>query len=90
MRSPLSGSRTTSGKTILLGNPHLSWSSRYWEAHIVVPGRLNFYGSTLVGLPWLRAGFNESLGYVQTNNAPDLSDVFLLPLDPARPESQEH
>jgi acyl-homoserine-lactone acylase len=83
----LSGSRTTSGKTILLGNPHLSWSSRYWEAHIVVPGRLNFYGSTLVGLPWLRAGFNESLGYVQTNNAPDLSDVFVLPLDPARPDT---
>ena len=83
----LSGSRTTSGKTILLGNPHLSWSSRYWEAHIVVPGRLNFYGSTLVGLPWLRAGFNESLGYVQTNNAPDLSDVFLLTLDPTRPDT---
>jgi len=83
----LSGSRTTSGKTILLGNPHLSWSSRYWEAHIVVPNRLNFYGSTLVGLPWLRAGFNESLAYVQTNNAPDLSDVYSLPLDPARPDT---
>jgi acyl-homoserine-lactone acylase len=83
----LSGSRTTSGKTILLGNPHLSWSSRYWEAHIIVPGRLNFYGSTLVGLPWLRAGFNESLGYVQTNNAPDLSDVYSLPLDPSRPDA---
>jgi acyl-homoserine-lactone acylase len=83
----LAGSRTTSGKPILLGNPHLSWASRYWEAHVVVPGRLNFYGSTLAGLPWLRAGFNEHLGYVQTNNAPDLSDVFALPLDPSRPDA---
>ncbi|MBE3072245.1 MAG: penicillin acylase family protein [Acidobacteria bacterium] len=81
----LAGSRTTSGKPILLGNPHLQWSSLYWEAHISVAGRLNFYGSTLVGFPWLRAGFNDRLGYVQTNNAPDLTDVFALWVDPADP-----
>ena len=82
----ISPSRSRSGKPILLGNPHLRWSSLYWEAHVVVPGRLNFYGSTLVGVPWLRAGFNEQLGYVQTNNAPDLVDLYALPLDPARPD----
>ena len=80
----LSGARTVSGRPILLGNPHLRWSSLYWEAHVRVPGSLNFYGSTLAGLPWLRAGFNERLGYVQTNNAPDLADVFALPIDPDR------
>ncbi|RPJ85058.1 MAG: hypothetical protein EHM13_02240, partial [Acidobacteria bacterium] len=80
------GNRTTSGRAILLGNPHLSWGSLYWEAHVIVPGKLNFYGSTLAGLPWLRAGFNEHLGYVQTNNRPDLADIFALPLDPARPD----
>jgi acyl-homoserine-lactone acylase len=51
-----------------------------------VPGRLDFYGSTLVGYPWLRAGFNDRLGYVQTNNAPDNADIFALPLDPLRPD----
>jgi acyl-homoserine-lactone acylase len=80
----LSGARTVSGHPILLGNPHLRWASHYWEAHVRIPGRLNFYGSTLAGFPWLRAGFNDSLGYVQTNNAPDLSDVFALPLDEAK------
>jgi len=80
----LSAAKSASGRPILLGNPHLRWSSLYWEAHVIQPGRLNFYGSTLVGLPWLRAGFNEHLGYVQTNNAPDLADVFALPLDPDR------
>jgi acyl-homoserine-lactone acylase len=68
----LSGSRTTTGKPILLGNPHLQWSSLYWEAHVRVPGTIDFYGSTLVGIPVLRAGFNDRLGFVTTNNAPDL------------------
>ena len=82
----LSGRRTTSGAAILLGNPHLRWGALYWEAHVKVPGRLDFYGSTLAGFPWLRAGFNARLGYVQTDNASDNKDVFALPLDPARPD----
>jgi acyl-homoserine-lactone acylase len=77
----LAGSRTMSGKPILLGNPHLSWSSLYWEAHVRVPGRIDFYGSTLAGIPVLRAGFNDRLGFVTTNNAPDLDDVFALTLE---------
>ncbi|OFW10708.1 MAG: hypothetical protein A3H96_22435 [Acidobacteria bacterium RIFCSPLOWO2_02_FULL_67_36] len=81
----LAGSRTTTGKPILLGNPHLSWSSLYWEAHVRVPGRIDFYGSTLAGIPILRAGFNERLGFVTTNNAPDLDDVFALEMDAAHP-----
>ena len=83
----LSGKRTASGKPILLGNPHLRWQQLYWEAHITVPGRLDFYGSTLVGLPWLRAGFNDRLAFVQTNNAPDNADIFALPLDLAIPDT---
>lgn len=78
----LAASRTTTGKPILLGNPHLSWSSLYWEAHVRVPGKIDFYGSTLAGIPVLRAGFNEHLGFVTTNNAPDLDDAFALTLDP--------
>ena len=38
----LAPSRTTSGAAILLRNPHLSWDAGYWEAHAVVPGRLDF------------------------------------------------
>lgn len=82
----LAGSRTTSGAPMLLGNPHLRWAQLYWEAHVNVPGRLDFYGSTLVGYPWLRAGFNDRLGYVQTNNNSDNRDIFALPLDATRPD----
>ena len=81
----IAGSRTESGKPILLANPHLRWSALYWEAHVTVPGQYNFYGSLTVGLAALRAGFNEHLGYAQTNNAPDLVDHYAVPLDtPAR------
>ena len=80
----LGGARTTTGKPILLGNPHLQWSSLYWEAHVRVPGTIDFYGSTLPGVPVLRAGFNDRLGFVTTNNAPDLDDVFALKMDPQK------
>lgn len=81
----LHGSRTKSGKPILFGNPHLSWSSLYWEAHVTVPGKINFFGSTLPGIPVLRAGFNERLAWVNTNNSPDLVDVFYFAADAKKP-----
>lgn len=82
----LAASRTTVGAPLLLGNPHLRWSERYWEAHVRVPGRIDFYGSTVVGIPLLRAGFNARIAYVQTNNAPDNEDIYALQLDPAKPD----
>ncbi len=80
----LTGARTSTGKPILLGNPHLTWGSLYWEAHVRVPGVIDFYGSTLAGVPVLRAGFNDRLAFVTTNNAPDLDDVYALKLDPGK------
>ncbi len=82
----LAGSRTVSGHPILLGNPHLNWSSLYWEAQVTVPGKIDFFGSTLAGIPVLRAGFNQHLGWVTTNNAPDVIDIFALVLDPKKPD----
>jgi acyl-homoserine-lactone acylase len=82
----ISGSRTTSGKPILLGNPHQPWSALYWEAHITVPGKINFYGSTFIGRPVLTTGFNEHLGWSHTVNYPDLADIYVLSLDPKNRE----
>lgn len=82
----LSGTRTESGHPILLANPHLRWSATYWEAHVTVPGQINFYGSTTLGLAVLRAGFGERIGYAQTNNAPDLVDHYTVPLDAHNPD----
>ena len=82
----LHGSRAISGYPILLGNPHLQWNALYWEAQMTVPGKIDFHGSTLQGIPVSRAGFNDRLGWVNTNNAPDLVDTYNLKLDPAKPD----
>ncbi len=75
-------SRTTSGRAILLRNPHLAWTAGYWEAHVTVPGKLDFYGDFRIGSAFaVVAGFNKDLGWATTNNAPDLDEVYELDLD---------
>ncbi len=82
----LAGARTMSGKPILLNNPHQPWAALYWEAHVTVPGKINFYGSAFVGRPVLTTGFNEHLGWTHTVNNIDLEDFFALTLDPKQPD----
>jgi acyl-homoserine-lactone acylase len=62
--------KSASGKTLLLANPHLPWAPSmltYFEAHINAPG-MSIYGATQVGLPVLRFGFNNDLGFTNTVN----------------------
>lgn len=81
----LAPSRTRSGRTILLRNPHLAWSAGYYEAHVTVPGQLDFYGDFRLGGPIvLVGGFNPYLGWATTNNAPDLEEVYALEVDSTR------
>lgn len=83
----LAPSRTTSGNAILLRNPHLSWDAGYYEAHVTVPGVLNFYGDFRLGGPFgIIGGFNERLGWATTNNYPDLDEVYAFAVDPERPD----
>ncbi|HEY4132255.1 MAG TPA: penicillin acylase family protein, partial [Gemmatimonadaceae bacterium] len=77
-------SRTKSGKAILLRNPHLVWTAGYYEAHITVPGVLDFYGDLRVGGPFaVIGGFNKDLGWSTTNNAPILYQFYALDADPS-------
>ncbi len=80
----IAGSRTTSGRPILLGNPHQGWAVLYWEAHVRVPGKIDLFGTTYAGLPVLRHGFNQTLGWTHTVNNIDPEDVYALRLDPNR------
>jgi acyl-homoserine-lactone acylase len=84
----LAPSRTKSGHAILMGNPHQPWSqvATYYEAHLTVPGELDFYGSTFVGRPVLTTGWNNNLGWSHTVNYPDLEEIYELDLDPNQPD----
>jgi acyl-homoserine-lactone acylase len=76
-------SRTKSGKAILLRNPHLAWTAGYYEAHLTVPGVVDFYGDFRIGGPFIViGGFNRNLGWSTTNNTQDLSEIYALDVDP--------
>jgi acyl-homoserine-lactone acylase len=67
----IAGSRTASGKPILLQNPHLGWDINYFtyfEAHLVAPD-FEIYGATQIGLPVVRFAFNQQMGISNTVNA---------------------
>ncbi len=93
------GSRTESGHTILLRNPHLRWDGdhdlldrpsglTYYEAHVRVPGVIDFYGDFRIGTAFgIIGGFNPRLGWATTNNYPVLSQIYRLR---AHPELDDH
>lgn len=83
----LAPSRTTSGNAILLRNPHLSWTAGYYEAHVRVPGVLDFYGDFRIGGPFtVIGGFNRDLGFATTNNATRSHEFYALRVDRSRPD----
>jgi acyl-homoserine-lactone acylase len=78
--------RSATGNTLLLRNPHLSWTAGYYEAHVRVPGVVDFYGDFRLGGPFTTiGGFNRRLGFATTNNYPDLDEIYALARDPANP-----
>ncbi len=75
-------SRSKSGHAMLLRNPHLAWDAGYYEAHVVVPGVLDFYGDFRIGGAFgIIGGFNRRLGWATTNNYPTYSQVYALAAD---------
>jgi acyl-homoserine-lactone acylase len=83
----LAPSRTATGNAILLRNPHLSWSAGYYEVHVRVPGKLDFYGDFRIGGPFtVIGGFNRELGFATTNNASRSHEFYALLADPSRPD----
>jgi acyl-homoserine-lactone acylase len=84
----LAPGRTKSGKAILLRNPHLAWTAGYYEAHMTVPGVMDFYGDFRIGGPLIViGGFNPNLGWATTNsNSGDLSEIYSLELDRKTPD----
>ncbi|HEX6315616.1 MAG TPA: penicillin acylase family protein [Gemmatimonadaceae bacterium] len=82
----LAPSRTKSGRAILLRNPHLAWNAGYYEAHLTVPGVIDFYGDFRIGGPFLViGGFNRHLGFATTNNAQDRDELYELDADSLTP-----
>jgi acyl-homoserine-lactone acylase len=75
-------SRSASGNSLLLINPHLAWGNtfyRYMETHVVGPD-YDLYGAPQVGFPVAVVGFNRHTGWGRTVNTLDTVDFFRLTL----------
>jgi penicillin amidase len=73
---------------MLFINPHLPFfgPGQVYEGHVHSDEGWNFTGYTRFGFPLPYVGHNENGGWVSTDNAADLTDVYIETFDdPARP-----
>ena len=81
-------SKSASGHALLFVNPHLPFfgPGQVYEGHVHSEEGWNFTGYTRFGFPLPYVGHNDNGGWVSTDNAADLTDVYLETFDdPARP-----
>ncbi len=62
------GDVTTTGKGMVLGNPHFPWNGRYrfTESHLTIPGHYDVAGASLVGSPVINIGWNRDVAWSHT------------------------
>lgn len=80
-------SRTTTGKPILAGDPHLGFSfpSLWHLARVKTPNSLRV-GAFVPGVPFLVLGHNGHLAWSLTTTTSDTQDLFVETVDPTSPE----
>lgn len=81
-------SKSATGHAMLFINPHLPFfgPGQVYEGHVHSDEGWNFTGYTRFGFPLPYVGHNENGGWVSTDNAADLADVYMETFDdPARP-----
>jgi penicillin amidase/acyl-homoserine-lactone acylase len=80
----VSAERAGDGKTRLVVNSHQPFSGpvAWYEAHLVSNEGLDISGGTFPGSMFILHGFNRNLGWANTVNKPDLSDIYVLTRNP--------
>ncbi|MCK6508022.1 penicillin acylase family protein [Myxococcota bacterium] len=79
--------RTDNGRGMLLSNTHFpAEGERKWhEAHLTIPGQLDVYGASLMGVPVINLGFNAHVAWTHTVSEAPRFTAALLQLDPEDP-----
>ena len=75
--------RSPDGVTRLVSNSHQPWRGgvAWYELEISSDSGWHFAGATFPGAPFPVLGHNEHLGWTNTVNRPDITDIFQLVLD---------
>lgn len=79
--------RSANGHGMVLANPHFPWEGelRLWESHLTVPGKLDVYGVSLLGVPGVLIGFNKDVAWTHTFSSGSRFTAYLLKLVPGKP-----
>jgi acyl-homoserine-lactone acylase len=79
--------RSETGRGMLVANPHFPWEGelRFYEAHLTIPGSLDVYGATLLGLPLITIGFTDRIAWTHTFSSSSRFVIYRLALDDADP-----
>lgn len=62
------GAASSTGRGMLLGNPHFPWRGRYrfTQQQLTIPGRYDVAGASLVGSPAVNIGWNSRVAWSHT------------------------
>jgi penicillin amidase/acyl-homoserine-lactone acylase len=84
----VSKKRSKNDETLLVINSHqpLTGPVAWYEAQLKSEEGWNMMGGLFPGSPFIFVGFNDNLGWGLTVNKPDLSDAFLLKINPLNPD----
>jgi acyl-homoserine-lactone acylase len=79
--------RSAHGGGMLIGNPHFPWEGelRLFESHLTVPGEIDVYGASLMGVVGVLIGFNDAVAWTHTVSAGNRFTFYKLDLDPSDP-----
>lgn len=74
---------------VLFGNPHWYWSGpdRFYQMHLIIPGKLNVAGASFLGVPLIMIGFNDHIAWTHTVSTARRFTLFQLALGSKNPRS---
>ena len=80
---------TKNGHGLLLGNPHFPWTDteRFYQAHLVIPGKLDVSGASLFGVPVVLIGHTKTMAWSHTVSTAFRFTPYQLTLVPGDPTS---
>ena len=83
----IGGERSASGHGMVVANPHFPWQGelKLYESHLTIPGELDVYGASLMGVVGVLIGFNENVAWTHTVSSSHKMTLYRLDLDPDDP-----
>lgn len=84
--------RSEANGGMVLANPHFPWEGelKLFENHLTIPGELDVYGASLLGVTGVLIGFNENVAWTHTVSFGQRFTFYKLELDPGDPTVYMH